>query len=535
MRIGLVGVGRVGALHAATPRGLDTVDQVVMADAGPARAQAAAKELDGDAAADLEALLRADLDGVAICAPASSHGELIAGVQDAGLTTFCEKPVASDLASTLLTGANAPYIPTSGGFYRDCSIHDVDTVWFVTGREVVSVFVVGQSRGAAFFAESDDVDAAAAVLTMDGGTIALISGSHDKARGYGERLQALGSNDSVSVEMVNCCLCARSSRGWTFSRPCPTPTLWIGSTKPMSTSWSRSPTSSPAGSRCRARPRRPRKPWRPCGLPRHATSRGEKAAPYCWKRWAREDDREPRGGGAADQRCPRQYGAGVRHCKGTSMNAGPPIHTAGPRAAALDVLTIGRVGVDLYPLQSGTRLQDVETSGRFLGGSPTNVAVAAARHRRRTAVIIRTGRDPFGEFIHQALRDLAVDDRYVSAVDGLPKQGPTGVLAPTRPERVEVAAFPVEVVNELGAGDALGGALCHGLLTGWPLERVQRFANVAEAIVASRLECSTAVATDREVEGRMGQQLIGELQISNDEASAADPWPLDCSTEVRHE
>jgi len=343
------------------------------------------------------------------------------------------------------------------------------------------------------------------------------------------------------------------------------------------------------------------------------------------------------------------------------MNAGAAaLHAAGPRAAAFDVLTIGRVGVDLYPLQSGTHLQDVETFGRFLGGSPTNVAVAAARYGRHTAVITRTGRDPFGTFIHQALRDLSVDDRYVSAVDGLPtpitfceifppddfplyfyrypaapdlqiqaseidldavraasiywstvtglsaepsraahfaawqargrvpltildldyrpmfwsdpgeahaqvdralsmvtvavgncaecevavgesdpdraaealldrgielavvKQGPKGVVARTRCERVEVAAFPVEVVNGLGAGDAFGGALCHGLLTGWPLERVLRFANVAGAIVAARLECSTAMPTEHEVEERLGEERLGERQSPSKEETAAD-------------
>ena len=313
-----------------------------------------------------------------------------------------------------------------------------------------------------------------------------------------------------------------------------------------------------------------------------------------------------------------------------------------PDSVALEVLTIGRVGVDLYPLQPGVHLQDVQTFGKFLGGSPTNVAVAAARHGRRSAVITRTGRDPFGVFIHQALRDLGVDDRFVTAVDGLPtpitfceifppddfplyfyrnpvapdlqiqaseidldavrsasvywstvtglsaepsrgahfaawdargrapltildldyrpmfwsdpgvahaqvdralsmvtvavgnreecevavgetdpdraadalldkgielaivKQGPKGVLARTRAERVEVAPFPIEVVNGLGAGDAFGGALCHGLLAGWPLERILRFANVAGAIVASRLECSTAMPTAHEVEHIMG-------------------------------
>ena len=320
-------------------------------------------------------------------------------------------------------------------------------------------------------------------------------------------------------------------------------------------------------------------------------------------------------------------------------------------APPFDVLTIGRVGVDLYPLKSGVHLQDVETFGKFLGGSPTNVAVAAARHGRRSAVITRTGQDPFGAFIHQALRDLGVDDRFVTAVDSLPtpitfceifppdhfplyfyrypvapdlqiqaseidldavrsasiywstvtglsaepsrsahfaaweargrapltildldyrptfwndpgeahaqadralsmvtvavgnreecevavgesdpdraaealldrgielaiiKQGPKGVLARTRDERVEVAPFAVEVVNGLGAGDAFGGALCHGLLAGWPLERVLRFANVAGAIVASRLECSTAMPTAHEVEQLIGEQVTGE-QVS---------------------
>ena len=332
-------------------------------------------------------------------------------------------------------------------------------------------------------------------------------------------------------------------------------------------------------------------------------------------------------------------------------------------AVPFDVLTIGRVGVDLYPLQSNTPLQDVRTFGKFLGGSPTNVAVAAARHGRRTAVITRTGPDPFGTFVHQALRELGVDDRYVSSVDGLPtpitfceifppdsfplyfyrypvapdlqiraseidldavrsasvywstvtglsaepsrgahfaaweargrapltildldyrpmfwndpgearslidralsmvtvavgnreecevavgesdpdraaealldkgielaivKQGPKGVLARTRDQRVEVEPFPVEVVNGLGAGDAFGGALCHGLLAGWPLERVLRFASVAGAIVASRLECSTAMPTDHEVEHLMGQQ-----QAPRSEATAT----VDVAAELVH-
>ncbi|RCG31343.1 5-dehydro-2-deoxygluconokinase [Sphaerisporangium album] len=85
-----------------------------------------------------------------------------------------------------------------------------------------------------------------------------------------------------------------------------------------------------------------------------------------------------------------------------------------------EVLTIGRVGVDIYPLQIGVSLREVETFGKYLGGSPTNVAVAAARLGRDAAVITRTGADPFGAFVHDALRSYGVDDRYVTEVPGLP-------------------------------------------------------------------------------------------------------------------
>jgi 5-dehydro-2-deoxygluconokinase len=86
----------------------------------------------------------------------------------------------------------------------------------------------------------------------------------------------------------------------------------------------------------------------------------------------------------------------------------------------LDVLTIGRVGVDIYPLQIATPLAEVETFGKFLGGSATNVAVAAARYGLRAGVVTRTGADAFGEYVHRALRDFGVDDSQVRAVAGLP-------------------------------------------------------------------------------------------------------------------
>ncbi len=85
-----------------------------------------------------------------------------------------------------------------------------------------------------------------------------------------------------------------------------------------------------------------------------------------------------------------------------------------------EVLTMGRIGVDLYPQQIGVSLRQVETFAKFLGGSPSNVAVAAARYGRRSAVITRTGDDPFGAFVHDALRGFGVDDRFVTAVPALP-------------------------------------------------------------------------------------------------------------------
>lgn len=79
------------------------------------------------------------------------------------------------------------------------------------------------------------------------------------------------------------------------------------------------------------------------------------------------------------------------------------------------------------------------------------------------------------------------------------KQGPRGVLAKTRDETIEVLPIPVDVINGLGAGDAFGGALAHGLLEGWPLAQTLTFANAAGAIVTTRFECSAAMPTSAEV------------------------------------
>ena len=307
-------------------------------------------------------------------------------------------------------------------------------------------------------------------------------------------------------------------------------------------------------------------------------------------------------------------------------------------APRYDVLTMGRVSVDLYPEQSGVTLAEVRTFAKSLGGSPTNVAVAAARLGRRSAVITKTGADGFGPYVRAALRGFGVDDRYVgtdpelrtpvvfcelhppdhfpllfyrqpkapdtnlrpdeldldairaarvfwttgtgladepsrsatlaaleargrggitihdldyrptlwpapdtagayqrcalryatvvvgnqeeaaTAVgDGAPevqarrllrhgpelaivKLGGEGALVAWGDEQVRVPAMPVTVVNGLGAGDAFGGAVCHGLLAGWDPARTVAFAAAAGAHVAARLACADAMPTQAEVE-----------------------------------
>ena len=99
------------------------------------------------------------------------------------------------------------------------------------------------------------------------------------------------------------------------------------------------------------------------------------------------------------------------------------IATRKPSDRPFDVVAIGRSGVDIYPLQTGVGLEDVESFAKFLGGSAANVAVAAAQLGNRSALISGVGDDPFGRFVRRALADLGVDNRYV----GTYRQFPTPV------------------------------------------------------------------------------------------------------------
>lgn len=246
MRFGLAGVGRIGASHAETLVKLDEVDSLVIADADVTRARQAADHLGAEMAVDVDALFGANLDAVVIAAPTVTHPELILRAVEAGVPVFCEKPVATDIEGTLrvieqIASSDVPvqigfqrrfdvgyqavrnairegqlgwihtlrattmdpapppaeYIPTSGGFFRDCSVHDFDIIRWVTGREVSEVYAVGANRGADFFTAAGDVDTAAALLTLDDDTIALVSGTRYNAAGYDVRLEALGSEGDL--------------------------------------------------------------------------------------------------------------------------------------------------------------------------------------------------------------------------------------------------------------------------------------------------------------------------------------------------
>ncbi len=248
MRLGLIGLGRIGSFHADTLSQLPTVDSLVVTDVVPAATRAVAERVGADVADSPASLLRGGVDAIVIAAATDAHTELIRAGVEAGVPVFCEKPLSGDLAeavaiarhvtergtpvqvgyprrfdpafsaarsavesgelgwvhtvrSTTLDPSPAPraYIETSGGIFRDCSVHDFDTVRWVTGREVVEVYATGSAQGADFFAEFGDVATAATLLTLDDGATAVVSNTRYNPRGYDVRLELHGTEDSVAA------------------------------------------------------------------------------------------------------------------------------------------------------------------------------------------------------------------------------------------------------------------------------------------------------------------------------------------------
>jgi myo-inositol 2-dehydrogenase/D-chiro-inositol 1-dehydrogenase len=194
----------------------------------------------------VEELLSSGIDGVVVAAATPAHAELTLAAVERGLPTFCEKPIASTAAesarvaevilksgvpvqvgyqrrfdaafaaakravdggalgtlhtvrSTTMDPAPPPmdYIKGSGGIFRDCAVHDFDVLNWITGQRAVEVYATGTVQGDPLFAEYDDVDTAAVVVTYDGGAMGIVSAARYNARGYDCRLEVHGFDDSV--------------------------------------------------------------------------------------------------------------------------------------------------------------------------------------------------------------------------------------------------------------------------------------------------------------------------------------------------
>jgi myo-inositol 2-dehydrogenase/D-chiro-inositol 1-dehydrogenase len=246
MRIALIGTGRIGQLHARVLADHPLVDDLLVADLDRASAERAARAL-GARAVEVEQAIEA-ADGLAIATSTSSHAELIRAGLSRRIPIFCEKPVALDVAETaelvdqieasrtpfqlgfqrrfdpayreaqrrvedgsigrlyqvrLTAMDHAPppesYVRTSGGLFRDSSIHDFDAIRFVTGDEVESVYAVGGALGFEYFARNGDVDTAIATLRMRSGMLAVLAGGRHNPPGYDIRMELVGSADAVAI------------------------------------------------------------------------------------------------------------------------------------------------------------------------------------------------------------------------------------------------------------------------------------------------------------------------------------------------
>ena len=247
MKIGLLGAGRIGALHAGVLANDPGVDQILVGDADPERAEEVAGKVGGEAGS-IETVLASGPDAVVIAASTPAHAPLIRAAVEANVPAFCEKPIALDVGETVEivrdvedsgatlqigfqrrfdagytearrlveTGALGTiyslrlathdpepppeeYIPASGGIFRDLHIHDFDILRWLTGGEVEEVFATGSVRNFDFFAEHDDVDTAAALIKMRDGVVAVLTGGRHDPLGYDVRAEIFGSRDSIAV------------------------------------------------------------------------------------------------------------------------------------------------------------------------------------------------------------------------------------------------------------------------------------------------------------------------------------------------
>ena len=249
LRIGLLGCGRIGVVHAGSIRALDSATVVAVADAVPSAAEALARDT-GAEVRSAEAILAADdIDAVVIGTPTDTHYDLIHGAAKNGKAIFCEKPIdmsvdriracidavgaagvpfmtgfnrrfdpnfaamrsriaAGDIGAvelaTITSRDPAPppvsYIARSGGLFRDMMIHDFDMARFLLGEEFVRLHAVGSALVDPEIGAAGDVDTAAVILTTASGRICQISNSRRAAYGYDQRIEVHGEKGMLRAE-----------------------------------------------------------------------------------------------------------------------------------------------------------------------------------------------------------------------------------------------------------------------------------------------------------------------------------------------
>ena len=247
-RIGLLGVGRIGIMHARilSPK----VESLVVADVVPERARQAADELGARVRSVEDFFDSDDLDGVVLATPTDAHARHIEAAVRLSVPIFCEKPVALDIASTERANAAAKsagvpvhigfqrrfdaayaaarerlaagkigelrrvhmhtldqapaareFLAASGGIFTDCLIHDFDALRWVTGREVEEVFAFGTDLGLPDFADFSDVCETVLALRLTGGALATAHSSRFNGAGYDVRMEVHGTEGTDVVGM----------------------------------------------------------------------------------------------------------------------------------------------------------------------------------------------------------------------------------------------------------------------------------------------------------------------------------------------
>ncbi|MDP9265615.1 MAG: Gfo/Idh/MocA family oxidoreductase [Chloroflexota bacterium] len=247
MRVAVLGVGRLGASHAANIRALPDVTSLRIYDADPARAADVARPLGADVAPSIDAALDG-ADASVIVTPTGTHAAIIRRCVDAGIATFCEKPVALGLEETRAvadhverTGARlqigfqrrfdagyqrarrmlregevgtvysfymvsrdaAPppdeYVATSGGHFKDQLIHDFDIIRWLFADEVEDLYATGSVLGFERYRDLGDIATAGVALRLRAGAVGLVSGARHNPAGYDIRVEIYGSRDSIAI------------------------------------------------------------------------------------------------------------------------------------------------------------------------------------------------------------------------------------------------------------------------------------------------------------------------------------------------